>query len=289
MSYDLSVPSRLKKTQQWFASIITRAIDEDSRMNPIAPSGQPMEQESAVYIAPSPTLKPAERIQIYNQQYWWRLLSTLHESFPLVTRLFGYHDFNQLIAVPYLLKYPPNHWSLNCLGDRLPRWVDEEYKNQDKLLISHAASIDWALGDSFVAPDEAVEQDLSTFSDKPLHLHSSVHLFEMPYDLFQFRAEFLKEDPDYWVEHDFPQLIHEPEGQLAFYIVFRNSQNNVEVEKLSKGEYLVLRQFAAGATVDALCDWLDEQKDANLCSEASQKLHLWFQRWIAHQWLVCKR
>lgn len=107
MTFDAKVPFKLKKTQLWFGSIIGRPIDEDSKMNPISPAGQPIEIEACDFIRPSPTLRPAQRIQIYNQQYWWRLLSSMHETFPLVTRLFGYHDFNKIIAIPYLVKFPP--------------------------------------------------------------------------------------------------------------------------------------------------------------------------------------
>src|SRR4051812_44875922 len=109
MAFDAAVPTQLKRMQEWFASIITRPVDEESRINPLSPEGVPMEQEACRYITPSATLLPAQRIQIYNQQYWWRLLSIMHELYPLVTRLFGHRDFNQTIAIPYLVKYPPSH------------------------------------------------------------------------------------------------------------------------------------------------------------------------------------
>jgi hypothetical protein len=132
MTFDSKVPTLLKETQEWFGSIISRAIDGNSQMNPISPTGRPMREEAWDHIRPSPTLQPAQRIQIYNQQYWWRLVNTLQESFPLVTRLFGFHAFNFTIAMPFLLKYPPNDWTLNSLGDRLPRWIEEEYKADDR-------------------------------------------------------------------------------------------------------------------------------------------------------------
>lgn len=153
MTYDTKVPIKLKKIQHWFGSIIGRPIDEDSRMNPLSPSGNPMELEAYDFIKPSPTLRPAQRIQIYNQQYWWRLINHMHESFPLVIRLFGYHDFNRTIAIPYLVSYPPTHWSLNQLGDKLPQWVEEEYQADDKQLVYDAVRVDWAFSHSFVAAE----------------------------------------------------------------------------------------------------------------------------------------
>ena len=152
MAYDAKVPQYLKREQCWFGSIVGRPIDLHSRMNPISPSGRSMEEEAAEHILPSPTLRPSERIQIYNQQYWWRLLNAMHDLFPLVTRLFGHSDFNQSIGFPYLSKYPPRHWSLHLLGERLEQWVTEDYSAGDKELVLHACSVDWAFNHSFFAP-----------------------------------------------------------------------------------------------------------------------------------------
>jgi hypothetical protein len=69
----------LKELQQWFSSVITSPLDK------------PIEGAER-FVAPSPTLEPNERMRIYNQQYFWRLLNVLHKSYPFLTRLFGYTD-----------------------------------------------------------------------------------------------------------------------------------------------------------------------------------------------------
>ena len=231
MTYDTHVPDKLKSIQQWFGNIIGRPIDDKSRMNPVSPSGQPMEIEAANYIAPSPTLRPAQRIELYNQQYWWRLLNTMQEGFPLVTRLFGFYEFNHVIAVPYLVKYPPRHWSLSFLGDRLSRWATEEYTADDKSLIINAIELDWAFNFSFIAPElpslsqNELKDSSSTLLQTPLYTQPHLHLFALDCDLFPFRGEFLKQTPDYWVENDFPQLVwHE---QLKHYALFRTHTQDI--------------------------------------------------------------
>lgn len=289
MSYDTTVPAHLKQTQQWFASIIARPIDPESKMNPTSPTGYPMSVEAGNYIAPSRALSAAARIEIYNQQYWWRLLSVMQENFPTLTRLFGFYDFNELIAVPYLVKYPPHHWSLNTLGDYLPQWIDEEYHAKDKTLVKNAALMDWAYIASFVAakeeginPDQlAATGDFSIYLDWQLSLQPSVYLFEFPYDLFQFRFEFGKHDPDYWVEHDFPSLVHHEEP--LHFLLYRNRFNQIVVDTISNSEFQLLQRFEKGTSIDATCQWLEEQPaDSKIVQEASENLHLWIQRWIAN-------
>lgn len=283
MSFDKTVPAELKSTQQWFASIITRPIDENSQMNPISPSGVPMTEEAKKYIVPSPTLKPAQRIQIYNQQYWWRLITTMQETFPTLLRLFGYHDFNQTIAVPYLAKYPPNHWSLNQLGNRLTTWIEESYLENDKLVYD-IAKIDWAFNDSFLAASKnTLDMNISEETLQiPLSLQPHLTFFEMPYDLFTFRKEFLKQEPDYWVDNEFPELKHLPE--IAYFAFYRDANNNMNYQKLEKSEYQILKQFEKPTSIEAVCEWLEEQ-DESFCDEASQHLQQWFQKWAMMKWL----
>lgn len=288
--YDTKIPTQLKKTQQWFGQIIGRPIDDDSRMNPLSPSGQPMEVEAADYIASSPTLRPAQRIQLYNQQYWWRLLNTMQEAFPLVTRLFGFYDFNRTIAVPYLVKYPPRHWSLSLIGDRLALWAEENYSADDKPLLLNAIKLDWAFNYSFIAPElaaissEQPPNDPSSLLKKKIYTQSHLHLFSFDADMFQFRLEFLKHPPDYWVDHDFPELKHD---KLLFYALFRTTSNDISWKEISEVEYHLLCLFQAGTSIEKACHWLESQ-EASLCNAAMQHLHLWFQEWTVRRWLTSK-
>jgi hypothetical protein len=287
MNFDKKVPLKLKKTQMWFGSIISRPIDEDSKMNPISPSGNPMEIEACDFIKPSPTLRPAERIEIYNQQYWWRLLSVLHETFPMVTRLFGYHDFNRMIAIPYLVKYPPNDWSLNVLGNQMESWIQDDYQEDDKQLILDAARIDFAFNDCFCSEQKPLittqslpdANDASSLMHKKIYLQPYVRLFELDYDLLEFRLEFLKQEPDYWIDHDFPQLKQE---KHYYFLIFRNKEFNIEWFGLSEGEYHLLNYIKSGATIDEACEWLETQGES-IYQEATENLHLWLQKWIVRQ------
>lgn len=290
MIFDQNVPPYLKRTQQWFGSIIGGPIDDDSRMNPISPSGKSMEVEAADYIAPSPTLRPAQRIQIYNQQYWWRLLNTLHEAFPILTRLFGYFDFNKMIGIPYLLKYHPSNWSLVTIGDNLTKWIDEEYHAKDKELVYQSARMDWAFCNSFITgqmPHLSLEnlpnpEELDEVLNQILYTQPHLHLFKMPFDLFEFRLEFLKHPPEYWVENDFPQMELD---KTYFFALYRNSNNDICWKEIVEGEYYLLSLFQNGTTIDQACDWLETQ-DQVLFESAMKNLRDWFQEWTSRGWLT---
>lgn len=289
--FDEHVPAVLRKEQQWFGSIIGRPIDEDSKMNPISPSGNSMEEEAALHIAPSPTLRPAQRIQIYNQQYWWRLLNTLHESFPLLTRLFGYYDFNRTIGIPFLTKYPPRHWSLTFLGDRLPRWCREQYEGKDKDLIVESAELDWAFTYSFVTAKlepvrEAMQAEaaVTDLFEKKLFTQPYLYLLQMKRNLFKFREEFVQHDPDHWLHHPFPEM---EKGRDYFFVIFRNPRNDIVWKEIAREEYYLLQAFGNGALLEDAFQSLEELEgiDADV---VMGKLQGWFQEWTLRGWLTAK-
>ncbi len=293
MTFDTKVPRKLKSIQQWFGSIIGRPLTEEDKVVPVAPSGELIENEAGQFILPSPTLHPAQRIQIYNQQYWWRLLSALQDSFPLVTRLFGYHDFNRSIAIPYLVKFPPHSWSLAVLGDRLPQWVEEDYNADDKELVLNAARLDCAYNESFIAPQYPPilssnlpkEGDPSSLFEHFLYLQKHVKLFEMRYDLCRFRLEFLKQDVEYWFENDFPPL---KKDKKYYTILYRNKNNEITWEDVTETEYRLLGFFQRGGTIDNLCQWVETQQDP-FSEEAANRLQDWFRDWIVMRWLTLEK
>ena len=273
--YDTHVPESLKSIQKWFGETIGHPIDENSCMTATTNAAQ--------YIAPSPTLKPNQRIELYSQQYWWRLLDALQENFPFLTRLFGYTDFNASIGKPTLAQYPPTHWSLTMLGEQVPRWIDENYHENDRSLVLDAARIDWSMIHSFTArhhPSISIEQ-LQNLMTTPLYLQPHLHLFDLRGNLFSSRDKMIKEEGDYWMAHPFPEI--EKSGSHT-YVVYRNQNNHVSWLQLDKGDYFLLHQIQSGKTLQQACDHLAE--DPELSKEATDRIALWSRRWILNNWIT---
>ena len=283
------LPCSLKTTQEWFASVITYPLGEKDAIQPYSPNGMLIAEEAARYIVPSPTLRPHQRIQIYNQQYWWRLLNTLHINFPLATRLFGRHAFNEEIGIPYLLKYPPNHWSLSVMGERLPAWILESYLEPDQTLVHHAAALDWAFTANYIATQlpkldlvRLTQENPESLLDLTFYLQPHIHLFKWEYDLMTFRDSFLQQDADYWIDHRFPEL---PKGKTYHFILYRNAKNNPAWREITQGEYLLLDCFKKGSSMAAACEFLETQ-EASLYNDVAAHLQKWVQDWTQLGWLT---
>lgn len=288
---NIAIPKPLKKTQEWFAGIITNRLDDNTYIQPISPAGYLIAEEASRYVVPSPTLNPHQRMQIYNQQYWWRLLKAMHENFPLVTRLFGYHAFNETIGIPYLLKYPPTHWSLNVLGERLPQWIKKEYKAPDKKLIQNAVDLDWAFTASFTNPQKAsldlnlASQNLEQLLSYTFYLQSHLFLFKWDYDLFKFREEFLKQDVDYWIDNDFPTL---PKEKTYHFVLYRTVKNHIGWKEISLAEFILLERLQKGSNIENACEALEKQ-DTSVYEYAAQHLQSWIQEWVQRGWLTLEK
>lgn len=283
------LPYTLKSTQEWFASIITNRLGENDNIQTYSPHGILIAEEAAEYINPSPHLRPHQRMQIYNQQYWWRLLNTLHANFPLVTRLFGYQAFNEEIGSPYLSAYPPDHWSLNGLGSHLPQWISDFYQKPDQSLIYNATSLDWAFIASFISPQHTplnlahlIQGNPESLMSYTFYLQPHIHLFSWEYDLLSFRANFLKQEVDYWVENRFPDL---PKGKTYWFVLYRNAKNNIAWREIRHSEYLLLERFKTGTNITDACEYL-EQQDTSIYEEAAAHLQEWLQEWTHAGWLT---
>lgn len=279
----------LKSTQEWFAGIITNRLGENNTIQNYTPHGTLIAEEASRYITSNSALRPHQRMQIYNQQYWWRLLNTLHTNFPLVTRLFGSYAFNEKIGIPYLLTYPSNHWSLNALGERLPQWVEESYREPDKSLVLNAAHLDWAFMASFIAPQHPFPDLAQMTQDNPesllsqmFYLQPHIRLFTWEYDLFTFRENFLRREADYWLDHRFPNL---PKHKTYFFALYRNLQNNLAWREIKKEEFILLERFKMGTTITDACAYI-ESLDASIYETVATHLQKWLQDWTQAGWLT---
>ena len=81
------------------------------------PSNELLEQ-----IRGSTALSALEGLQIYHNAYRSRLLAVLREDFPALLHWIGNESFEQL-ALAYLAAWPPRHFSIRWLGEKLPEFI----------------------------------------------------------------------------------------------------------------------------------------------------------------------
>lgn len=276
MSYDPHCPHKLRCTQEWFAAVSSRPLTVGDRMQELA------KQEASSWVLPSPTLQPHQRMEIYNQQYWWRLLRALRDNFPLTTRLFGSKTFDLELGVPYLDKQPPQHWSLADLGSGLPNWIELNYHGKDARLVRDAARVDWALSHAFLAAEyEAIDSQTPDLPLRTISLQPYLHLLTLRADLFAWREEMGARSEDAYVDRPFPPLNREAAGS---YVVYRNKTKRVLWQRVTDPAYHLLGKFKEGSTLDAACEAVAEEHP-EWENELVKNIPFWFQEWTMRGWL----
>lgn len=224
----------LADLQQWFTEQLFNPAQADQQ------------------ILSTPNLSALQRISIYAQQYWQRLLPFLQKSYPTLLHLFGPTEFDELIAKPYLLAFPPDHWSLSKLGSRLPYWIERHYHEEDKILVYQASLVD----ESFtrIRSTLPLPNDLSA----PFYLQSHITLLALDADLFTFRKELLQQKT--------PTIDW---GEKRYFAC---------CEEITSTQYLLLKAFEKGATIEEACSQIDSAPD----------IADWFKTWAERGWFCEK-
>ncbi|HYV19607.1 MAG TPA: DNA-binding domain-containing protein [Verrucomicrobiae bacterium] len=97
-------------------------------------------------------LPAAERLDIYANMYFFRLLDCLREDFPRLATALGEQRFHNL-ATDYLLAHPSANPSLRYLGERLPGFFAGHALARESACLADLARLEWTRADLFDAAD----------------------------------------------------------------------------------------------------------------------------------------
>ena len=76
----------LLELQRQMAEDVRRPLTSNFDMQSTAGDGESVNTIAESYIAPNARLSSFERLEIYNRQYWFRLISAVAEDFQRSTR-----------------------------------------------------------------------------------------------------------------------------------------------------------------------------------------------------------
>lgn len=140
----------LEAIQREMAAAVMQPLTEQETMRARAADGRVMAEVAASFIAPNSRLAAFERLEIYNRQYWFRVLGALAEDFPALRAVMGGQQFHAL-SVAYLAAHPSRSFSLRNLGSKLVDWLGAhpEFTGRRHALALDVARIEWAFVEAF--------------------------------------------------------------------------------------------------------------------------------------------
>jgi hypothetical protein len=289
----------LRALQRTMTSALFRPLDSRWGMQKTWTDGRPTREVAAEFIKPNDRLSSFERLEIYNRQYWFRVLDCLHDDYPGLRAILGAKKFTQL-ATSYLAKYPSNSFTLRNLGERLEEFIREEpdWTAPHGPLAVDMVQFEWAQTVAFDGPSKrpiTADDVLGKASGQlTLGLQPYLSLLSLNYAVDDFLVAVKRREEDALrgeasnAIHSAPRasgrrkLVRRPRKRQIFLAVHRY-ENQVYSKRLEPEEYRILAALARGETVAAACetaiaqttktdyDWTDTVKN-------------WFDTWAALGW-----
>jgi hypothetical protein len=180
-----SSPLSLEQIQREMAHAVMTPLTVDEEMSKESKDGRPMERVAASFIAPNSRLSSFERLEIYNRQYWFRVLGALAEDFPALRSVIGSRAFDAM-SVAYLNAHPNRSFTLRNLGSQLSGWLlaNPHFAGRRASLAVDVARIEWAFIEVFDAAEReplTLEQIATLDGASPLALQPHLQLVELAY------------------------------------------------------------------------------------------------------------
>jgi hypothetical protein len=274
-------------------------------MRPLA-SGNRMQKASdsvaKAIIKPNDRLTSFERLEIYNRQYWFRILDCFYDDYPGLRAVIGQRKFDRLARV-YLTKYPSASFSLRNLGSRLEKFLRAEPKWIPRKLSGLAldmARIEWANIVAFdegakpvVHVDELLGREPATVR---LALQPYITLLDVQYPVDDLLLAAKRGDERLRGEASNAVEIHDrhtarlnirrlkPNQQ---YIAVHRMNCSVYYKPLTRQQYEVLGALHRGATLEKACAVLLKRRRNDVKTIAAD-VQKWFQEWSSFGWF-CRR
>jgi hypothetical protein len=282
---------KLLELQRTMARAVMQPLTFTERMQRTAPDGQPMRAYVARFIKPNDRLTSFERLEIYNRQYWFRLLSSMVEDFPGLRAVLGAARF-EAMSKAYITDCPSRSFTLRNLGSQLESWLHKNprWAGKKQALALDIVKLEWAEVEAFDGKAEPPlrPEDLATNTGANLRLRLQpyIQLLSLRYPVDDLLLEIKNtSDNNEVASNAFQEHRKRKRVQTvaklkpaAIALAVHRIDNSVYFRRLEPEEFALLAELKQGRTLQKAID------EAFSESEISpQKLPALVQRWF-HNW-----
>jgi hypothetical protein len=287
---------QLQDLQRLTTKIVMRPLGRGMRTERTWIDGRSTADVAATFVKPNDRLTSLERVEIYNRQYWFRLIDCLYDDYPGLLAVVGQTKFDRLIRA-YLEQYPSRSFTLRNLGDRLERFIIErpDLLGHKQELAREMAAFEWAQVVAFDGPEfpPLTVDDLLGQNPAKLRLAIQPHItlleFNWPLDDYALALKrqqaALRGEASNAVDAP-PQAnsIHRvrlPRREKIFVAVHRHDYD-LYYKRLDPAAYRLLASLREGKTLAGACDAAITEE--NSAGDWASQIQAWFQNWTELGW-----
>jgi hypothetical protein len=279
----------LEELQRTFFELIRQPLTSKDRLRVRTDDGRSIKALAERLITPSPSLTSFERLELYSQGYWFRILETLDEDFPGLRTIVGKPRFDRL-ARGYLADCPPDSFDLNRLGNRLEAWLTEHprYAHYRQRVALDMVRLEWAkieAGNSGEYP-RLTATDLAGLSasageDPAIELQPHLRLLQLgyPVDELLIRMDDSGASPK---RRTRARRLRIPRARAVCLAVHRQGPT-VYFKSLEPEAFVLLRALQEGRHLSDAIQTCIEESQGNL-EHMARNLQHWFADWAALGW-----
>ncbi len=238
------------------------------------------EAEICNQIESSAAMPASERVSIYANAYWSRLVEVLATDYPALQGILGEEDFTEL-GNAYIAAYPSTYFSLRWFGRSLATFLATQQPWQAQPWLAELAAVEWAFVDAF----NAAEAEIVTASDiqalapqdwpgLSFRFHPSVACLDLHWCVMAQWQAYRESTPLPAAE------ACEPPQTVLFW----RHQRVTRYRVLEVDEAPVLRQAMEGANFATLCELL---ADSHAVEAVALRAASLLKRWLTDG-LVCR-
>ncbi|MFZ4765355.1 MAG: putative DNA-binding domain-containing protein [Roseimicrobium sp.] len=288
------------ETQRLMFAAVTRRL-EDNGMQGTWTDGRPMADYAEQFIKPNDRLTSFDRLEIYNQQYWWRLLENFGADFRGLCAVIGQEKFDAL-AVAYLEHCGSTSWTLRDLGQHLEKFLlDHPGLTVPRTALAlDIARLEWARAWAFDEPEDP-PPDTQTLAQTPpeelrLRLQPYLVLLQLQHEADNLFLRFRQRDSSASESTASNAMNAAPRRRRELritakpapapvHLVVHRHRNTVFYKRVTPEAFALLTHLRQGATVDTACA---EAFTGSAYSpeEAAGLIREWFAEWMELGWFA---
>jgi len=287
---------RLAALQRTMARAVMQPLTASERMQNTAPDGKSMRAYASRFIKPNDRLTSFERLEIYNRQYWFRVLSSMVEDFPGLRVVLGDRRF-EAMSKAYLVDCPSRSFTLRNLGARLESWLwkNPKWAGPKQALAVDIVRLEWADIEAFDGKAETAlrPEDLraDAGANLKLKLQPYVRLLDLKYPVDDLLLEVRKEDEDTDFASNAFQERHKRKRVQAvaklkpaeIFLAVHRVDDSVYFRRIEREEFVILSALRDGKALGKAIE-VAFRKSRVPAEERAVLVQQWFQNWAALGW-----
>jgi len=145
----------LGTVQRWLQAVIVHPGDVEEAIASAEAAGEVAPERLEELVRPSHSLTSAERVEIYHGMYLLRMVEALEADYPAVRHFLGEAAFEELVT-EYVQSFPSRSYTLNRLGDHLPRFLEDRPERPNAAFLAELARYELAVTEAFDEQESVV-------------------------------------------------------------------------------------------------------------------------------------